>query len=135
MTHSTDETTSSTMSDTIAMNILGTALQCCSTRPLTGFFRNGCCHAHPIDPGAHVVCTLVTDEFLQFSKAQGNDLITPRPEHDFPGLKAGDRWCFLCAMRWKLAYNAGVAPPIIAKATHQQALASIESSLLELYSL
>ena len=122
------------MSDINAINILGTELQSCSTNPLTGFFRDGCCHAYPTDQGAHVVCALLTDEFLQFSKSRGNDLMTPRPEYHFPGLKAGDRWC-LCAIRWKEAHEAGVAPPIIAESTHQKALDLIELSILKKYTI
>lgn len=88
---------------------------------MTGFYRDGCCNTGPDDLGAHVVCTQVTAEFLEFSKAQGNDLSTPRPQWGFPGLKPGDRWC-VCAARWKEAFDAGAASPIILAATHESAL-------------
>ena len=102
-------------------NVLGTELQECSTDPMTGFFRNGCCSTGPHDHGSHTICARMTDEFLTFSKSKGNDLMTPRPEFDFPGLKAGDRWC-LCALRWKEAFEAGVAPRVVLQATHEDAL-------------
>ncbi|MCS6810667.1 MAG: DUF2237 domain-containing protein, partial [Tepidimonas sp.] len=89
--------------------------------PLTGYFRDGCCHTGPHDLGRHVVCAKVTEAFLAFSLQRGNDLITPRPEWRFAGLKPGDRWC-LCALRWKEALQAGVAPPVILEATHEAAL-------------
>lgn len=104
-----------------AKNILGGKLQVCSTAPMTGFYRDGCCHTGPDDTGRHVVCAIVTEAFLQFSRSKGNDLITPQPAYRFPGLKAGDRWC-LCALRWKEAWQAGCAPLIIAEATHEKAL-------------
>jgi len=102
-------------------NVLGTELQECGTDPMTGFFRDGCCRTGPQDAGIHVVCAEVTDAFLDYSKRQGNDLITPKPEWGFPGLKAGDRWC-LCAARWKEAFEAGKAPKVALRATHQRAL-------------
>ena len=102
-------------------NILGTALQIAGTSPLTGFYRDGFCSTGTADKGIHVVAAVVTDEFLQYSKAHGNDLITPNPAYGFPGLKAGDKWC-LCAARWKEAHNAGVAPPVVLEATHEKAL-------------
>ena len=102
--------------DNKRMNVLGEELEPCSMEPLTGFLRDGCCSYDPRDPGAHVVCAQVTDEFLQYSKDKGNDLITPQPEQGFPGLKAGDRWC-LCATRWEEAKEDGVAPPILLKCT------------------
>lgn len=101
----------------MAKNVLGTELEICSTNPMTGFYRNGCCDTGEQDAGVHVVCAIMTDEFLQFSAAHGNDLITPREAYRFPGLKAGDRWC-LCAMRWEEARAAGHAPPVILEATH-----------------
>lgn len=104
-----------------ALNVLGTALVPCSYDPLTGFFRDGCCTTGHDDRGNHVVCAKVTQAFLDFSLQQGNDLITPRPEYRFPGLKHGDRWC-LCALRWKEAFHAGVAPPVVLESTHQKAL-------------
>ena len=102
-------------------NVFGEPLQPCSTAPLTGFFRNGCCDTSAEDVGSHTVCAVMTDEFLRFSKAQGNDLSTPLPEFGFPGLKAGDRWC-LCAPRWREAFEAGQAPLVVLRATHQGAL-------------
>ncbi len=102
-------------------NVLGGALQACSFDPLTGFERSGSCEVGPGDLGEHTVCARVTDEFLEFSRARGNDLITPRPQWRFPGLKAGDRWC-LAALRWFEAYQAGVAPPVVLEATHEAAL-------------
>ncbi|MGE5503416.1 MAG: DUF2237 family protein [Actinomycetota bacterium] len=102
-------------------NVLGGPLATCSTRPLTGFFRNGCCDTGPQDAGSHTVCVVVTEAFLKFSQAVGNDLSTPMPEYDFPGLKPGDRWC-LCAPRWQQALEAGQAPQVILEATHEGAL-------------
>ena len=102
-------------------NVLGQELQPCSLDPMTGFYRTGCCQTGPDDLGSHTVCVLVTDEFLAFSKAAGNDLSTPMPEHGFPGLKKGDRWC-LCAPRWQEALNAGHAPRVVLDATHVGAL-------------
>ena len=117
-----------------ATNILGTALQTCSLNPKTGFFRDGCCHTDAFDQGRHVVCAIVTDEFLEFSKTLGNDLMTPRPEFQFSGLKAGDSWC-LCALRWKEACDAGVAPPVNLKATHVKALELIDKTILERHAI
>jgi uncharacterized protein (DUF2237 family) len=102
-------------------NVLGEPLETCCEDPMTGFFRTGCCETGPDDEGLHVVCAQMTREFLRFSKAHGNDLSTPHPEFDFPGLKPGDRWC-LCAARWKEAFEAGVAPPVVLAATHISAL-------------
>ena len=104
-----------------SINVLGTQLQTCSTQPMTGFFRNGCCDTGPMDQGVHTVCAVMTEEFLKFSFEQGNDLTTPRPDFEFPGLKPGDRWC-LCASRWKEAYDAGMAPKIVLEATHASTL-------------
>lgn len=102
-------------------NVLGTVLQTCSTDPMTGFFRDGCCRTGDMDHGRHVVCARVTEDFLVFSRSRGNDLTTPVPEFSFPGLTPGDRWC-LCALRWEEARQAGVAPPVILEATHERAL-------------
>lgn len=110
-------------------NILGTELQLCCADPLTGYYRDGYCRTHPTDAGRHVVCAVLTDEFLRFTKSRGNDLSTPRPEFQFPGLKAGDSWC-LCALRWKEALEAGVAPPVKAEATHESALEIIHRDVL-----
>ena len=106
---------------TEARNVLGTALVPCSYDPLTGYYRDGCCHTDEHDQGSHVVCAKVTQAFLDFSLHRGNDLITPRTEHRFAGLQDGDRWC-LCAMRWKEALDAGVAPPVVLECTHAKAL-------------
>jgi hypothetical protein len=104
-----------------ARNVLGTDLLPCSYDPLTGFLRDGCCHTDAHDHGTHVVCARMTQAFLDFSLAQGNDLITPRPDYRFAGLKSGDRWC-LCALRWREALIEGVAPPVFLKSTHAKAL-------------
>ncbi len=103
------------------LNVLGTPLVPCSYDPLTGYFRDGCCNTNEHDEGSHVVCAKVTQAFLDYSLQQGNDLVTPRPEYRFRGLKAGDRWC-LCALRWKQAYEAGVAPPVVLESTHLRTL-------------
>jgi uncharacterized protein len=104
-----------------ARNVLGESLKSCCEDPVTGFYRNGCCDTGAEDVGAHVVCALMTAEFLAFSKAQGNDLSTPLPDYGFPGLKPGDRWC-LCALRWQEALEAGQAPKVVLAATHERAL-------------
>jgi len=104
-----------------AKNVLGEPLQSCSENPITGWFRDGCCHTGPGDMGMHVICCQVDAAFLDFSKGAGNDLSTPRPEFNFPGLKPGDRWC-VCASRWKEAYDAGVAPGVVLESTHMSAL-------------
>ncbi|SRR6056297_1226296 len=112
---------------TKAKNVLGGELQTCSTDPMTGFYRDGCCNTGGQDHGLHVVCARMTSEFLEFSRDRGNDLITPNPLFAFPGLKPGDRWC-LCAARWKEAFDAGMAPDVVLAATHVSALeyASLE---------
>ena len=102
-------------------NVLGTPLQPCCKFPMTGFYRDGYCHTGPEDFGRHVVCVRVTDEFLAFSKDAGNDLSTPVPEGDFPGLIAGDQWC-LCALRWQEAFEVGAAPKVVLEAIHISAL-------------
>jgi uncharacterized protein (DUF2237 family) len=102
-------------------NVLGGELQTCSISPMTGYLRNGSCETGPQDLGSHVVCARVTDTFLAFTKAVGNDLTTPVPQVNFPGLKPGDRWC-LCALRWKEALDAGVAPSVLLEATHESVL-------------
>jgi uncharacterized protein (DUF2237 family) len=114
----------------MAKNLLGTDLQACSFDPLTGYLRDGCCHTRSDDSGSHVVCAKVTADFLAFSLTRGNDLITPRPEWRFPGLKPGDRWC-LCASRWLEAYAAGVAPPVVLEATHEKAAALVPVDALK----
>lgn len=100
-----------------AHNVVGTLLQGCCTDPMTGFYRNGRCETGPSDRGLHIVCAEMTAEFLEFSALQGNDLSTPSPETEFPGLRPGDRWC-LCVERWRDALEAGVAPPVVLEATH-----------------
>ena len=102
-------------------NVLGGTLEDCSQRPLTGFFRNGCCDTGPADMGSHTVCAVMTADFLAFSRQSGNDLSTPRPEFGFAGLRPGDRWC-LCAPRWAEALAAGRAPRVVLRATHAGAL-------------
>ena len=104
-----------------AKNVLGSELQTCSTDPMTGFYRDGCCNTGAGDAGVHVVCAEMTAEFLEFSQARGNDLSTPVPMYDFPGLKPGDHWC-LCAQRWQEAFEAGKAPRVALEATHISAL-------------
>ena len=104
-----------------ALNVLGQALQACSYDPLTGYLRDGCCSTDASDRGRHLVCAVMTAEFLEFSRAQGNDLITPQPQWRFKGLKPGNRWC-LCALRWKEALQAGVAPKVVLQSTHVRAL-------------
>lgn len=107
--------------NTDTLNVLGQVLVACSYDPLTGYFRDGCCNTREDDTGSHVICARMTSEFLQFSLSRGNDLMTPRPEYRFHGLQAGDRWC-LCAMRWKEAFEAGVAPKVVLASTHIRAL-------------
>jgi uncharacterized protein (DUF2237 family) len=102
-------------------NVFGGNLEACSLKPMTGFFRNGCCDTGLEDVGSHTVCIVTTDEFLKFSKLRGNDLSTPMPDFGFPGLKAGDRWC-LCAPRWQEAFEANQAPRVVLRATHEGAL-------------
>ncbi|MCH2130281.1 MAG: DUF2237 domain-containing protein [Pirellulaceae bacterium] len=104
-----------------AQNVLGSKLAVCSRQPLTGFFRTGCCQTGPEDVGSHTVCVIMTAEFLEFSKAAGNDLSTPQPHFGFPGVQPGDRWC-LCAPRWQEALDAGYAPQVVLEATHAEAL-------------
>lgn len=104
-----------------ALNVLGERLELCSLKPMTGFYRDGCCNTGAEDVGSHTVCVVMTAEFLAFSKKAGNDLSTPVPAFGFPGLKAGDRWC-LCAPRWQEAFEAGHAPRVVLRATHEGAL-------------
>ncbi len=117
-----------------ARNVLGTELVPCSYDPLTGYFRDGCCHTDMHDLGSHVICAKVTDEFLEFSRSRGNDLSTPRPEYRFAGLKDGDRWC-LCALRWKEALAAGVAPEVVLECTHMRALDFVTIEQLTAYAV
>ena len=102
-------------------NVLGEPLEACSMKPMTGFYRDGCCNTGREDIGSHTVCAVMTAVFLDFSKSRGNDLSTPMPELGFPGLKPGDRWC-LCAPRWQEAFEASQAPRVVLRATHQSAL-------------
>lgn len=102
-------------------NVLGGGLATCSLSPRTGYFRDGCCRTGEDDLGRHTVCAVMTEAFLEFSRSRGNDLVTPRPEWSFPGLSEGDRWC-LCALRWREAYDAGVAPKVVLEATHERTL-------------
>ena len=111
-------------------NVVGGTLAPCSIRPVTGFYRDGCCNTGSEDLGMHVVCARVTRAFLEFAREQGNDLITPVPEYDFPGLEPGDRWC-VCAGTWRQAYEAGVAPPVVLAATHEETLAIIPLDVLK----
>ncbi len=115
-----------------ARNVLGEDLETCSTNPMTGFLRDGCCNTSAEDRGNHTVCAIVTSEFLSFSKSRGNDLSTPMPTFGFPGLKPGDRWC-LCAPRWQEAFVAGKAPRVMLKATHEGALAYCALADLKAY--
>lgn len=113
-------------------NVFGTPLEPCGTDPLTGFYRDGCCETGPEDLGVHTVCVVATAEFLRFSREAGNDLSTPRPEFDFPGVRPGDRWC-VCAARWKEAWEAGKAPPVVLTATHEATLDVIPLSEVAKY--
>jgi uncharacterized protein (DUF2237 family) len=117
-----------------ACNVMGEELQSCSTAPMTGFFRNGCCETGPHDTGMHTVCVELTAEFLAFSKSVGNDLSTPNPQFGFAGLKPGDRWC-LCAPRWKEALDAGAAPRVVLEATHEETLAIVPLGVLKDYAV
>lgn len=112
-----------------SLNVLGEKLEACSTDPLTGFYRNGCCDTGSEDTGSHTVCVIMTEEFLAFSKYLGNDLSTPMPQYRFPGLKAGDRWC-LCAARFLQAAQEYAAPQVVLAATHRKATAIVPLSLL-----
>lgn len=111
-------------------NVIGSVLKPCSTDPLTGWHRDGCCRSGSGDVGVHVVCVRLTEDFLKFSKQSGNDLGTPRPEFGFPGLKSGDQWC-LCASRWQEAFEAGHAPEVVLEATHESALEFIDLANLK----
>ena len=116
--------------DKDAKNVLGGELKPCSLDPVTGYYRNGCCETGPHDLGLHTVCAVMTEAFLTYSKAAGNDLSTPHPEYDFPGLKPGDRWC-LCAPRWKEALDAGMAPKVVLECTHEETLAIVSLGVLK----
>ena len=116
------------------LNVIGTPLEPCGTAPMTGFYRDGNCSTGSQDVGRHTVCTRVTREFLEYSKEQGNDLITPVPEYGFPGLKPGDQWC-VCAMRWREAYEAGKAAPVVIRATHARTLKTIPLEILKAHAI
>lgn len=116
------------------LNVLGTPLTDCSHAPLTGFYRDGCCQTGPDDRGLHTVCAVMTAEFLHFTASQGNDLSTPRPEFNFPGLLPGDRWC-LCASRWRQAYEAGCAPAVDLSATHARTLQIVDLDALKAHAV
>lgn len=118
----------------VQRNVLGGPLGSCSERPVTGFFRDGCCNTGPDDLGLHTVCVVLTDDFLIFSQRRGNDLSTPRPEFGFPGLKAGDRWC-LCAARWREAFEADAAPRVVLNATNEATLEVVSLDILKRYAV
>lgn len=120
--------------DAADRNVLGGVLAPCSLSPCTGFFRDGSCRTGPDDVGRHVVCAEMTAEFLAFSRSRGNDLVTPRPEWSFPGLRPGDRWC-LCALRWREALESGCAPRVVLEATHRKALEVVSLEDLKAHAL
>ena len=120
--------------DETARNVLGQELMPCSNAPLTGFYRNGCCETGPDDTGLHTVCAVMTAAFLAFSRSVGNDLSTPKPDFNFPGLRPGDRWC-LCAPRWKEALDAGAAPGVVLEATHEETLAIVTLDVLRAHAV
>ena len=115
-------------------NLFDEVIEECCSNPITGFFRNGFCHIDELDRGLHIVCSLITDDFLRFSKSRGNDLSTPRPEFNFPGLVEGDSWC-VCAERWKEAYQHGFAPKVFLKRTHKKAATIIDIEILKEYAV
>jgi len=120
--------------ETEQLNVLGERLRTCCNSPVTGFYRTGCCEVGGDDVGVHAVCAIMTDEFLEFSKAAGNDLSTPMPQYGFAGLKAGDQWC-LCAPRWQEAFEAGMAPKVNLRATHVLTLEFVNLADLEKFAL
>jgi uncharacterized protein (DUF2237 family) len=117
-----------------ALNVFGQPLEPCGLDPVTGFYRDGCCNTDYDDTGIHTVCVRVSVKFLAFSKQRGNDLSTPMPQFGFPGLKPGDQWC-LCAGRWKEALDAGMAPPVVLAATHEETLAIVPLAELKRYAV
>ncbi len=117
-----------------ARNVLGEKLVSCSEHPVTGFYRDGCCNVGPDDLGVHAVCVRLTAEFLEFSKARGNDLSTPMPQFGFDGLKPGDQWC-LCAARWKEAFDASAAPRVVLRATHEATLEFVSLDELKKFAI
>jgi len=116
------------------LNVLGTPIKSCSTSPLTGWFRDGCCNTDENDRGSHTICCRVTTPFLEYLAERGNDLMTPAPQHGFPGLKDGDQWC-VCAASWRSAYAAGVAAPVVLESTHARALSIVPLEELMAHSL
>ncbi len=112
------------------INVLGTEIEPCSVDPITGWYRDGCCNTNQDDRGLHVVCCILTEDFLEFARSQGNDLITPAPQHGFPGLKPGNRWC-VCAQTWLDSVDAGLACPISLESTHEEALSLISIDILQ----
>ena len=118
----------------LALNVLGTPLVACGYDPLTGWYRDGCCHTDAHDAGSHVICAKVSVAFLNFQMERGNDLITPRPEQRFKGLTPGDRWC-VCALRWREALDAGVAPAVVLECTHERALDFVPLGVLRAHAL
>jgi uncharacterized protein len=117
-----------------SLNVLGEPLKPCGFDPMTGFFRDGCCNTGPADRGRHTVCARMSAEFLRFSYAAGNDLVTPRPEFGFHGLRPGDRWC-LCVERWREAWEAGVAPQVVLASTHISALEHVSLEVLNAHAI
>ena len=117
-----------------SLNVYGKPLRACCMKPMTGFYRNGCCDSSDEDTGIHTVCIIVTNSFLKFSASKGNNLATPIPEYNFPGLVEGDKWC-LCARRWLEAYENGVAPKVVVSATHIKTLDIIDLEILEKFSI
>jgi uncharacterized protein len=122
------------MDDMQQLNVLGTELQPCSFDPMTGYYRTGCCEHHGDDPGMHVVCCRVTEEFLAFSASCGNDLSTPMPQYGFAGLRPGDQWC-VCASRWAEAYEGGAACPVVLESTHLSALEYVDLEVLRRFAV
>ena len=120
--------------DNKQLNVLDEELEECSCEPMTGYFRDGFCRTDKTDAGTHTVCAVITDEFLQFTKERGNDLQTAAPHFNFPGLKAGDKWC-LCAMRWKEAYDNDAAPKVLLAATNKKTLKIIDLEILKEFSV
>ena len=118
----------------LSINVYGKELETCCDNPKTGFFRNGLCDTCSEDRGLHTVCILATEEFLDFSKSVGNDLSTPHPEFNFPGVKPGNRWC-LCAQRWQEAYEQGKAPPVFLESTHEETLKIVDFNILQGYAV
>lgn len=116
------------------INVLGTELQLCSSDPMTGYYRTGCCENHGDDPGMHTVCSRVTESFLEFSASRGNDLSTPMPQYGFEGLKPGDQWC-VCAPRWKEAFDAGMACDVVLESTHVSTLEYIDLAELRAHAV